>query len=146
MIRGHLQWIINPIPEAKKLRYGLANRAMRIGTSKGGGVVKNTVIGQAPSRTGALKKAQRVRVKHYKDKSIWAAIVGPSSKYTKILRKGGVRKVIRPSRYAHLVQRGTKYIRANPYLTRSLHLTMYVYGRIVRQKVSEVIRSTLKKA
>lgn len=70
----------------------------------------------APSAFGVLKRSIKSRVKRYTrggpDKAVVVALVGPESKFKETTHPGGIagnKAVIqKPSKYAHLVEHGTK--------------------------------------
>ena len=111
----------------------LQNKHMRIGLNAAAGVIRNAAVANAPQDTGLLKKSIKIKVKipnasysaaHHGKPAY--AIIGPSRNVVGVqtFRKSGTRgriktvrlkanqrlatNVRRPSRYAHLVERGTK--------------------------------------
>ncbi|VTU02777.1 : HK97-gp10_like [Gemmataceae bacterium] len=108
---------------AAGLKGGGLRKALRIGLNRAASPVKAAVVSNAEAvkRYGFLAKAIRIRTKVYPaDKFV--AVIGPSSKFVrqkgkfkKGKRKGQPKKAI-PAKYAHLVERGTKRSRAQPFL------------------------------
>ena len=115
---------------------------LRIGLNAWGGVVKAKAVARAPVETGLLKKSIIVKVTipdasfdvqhHGKPARV---IVGPSrnvvapfirkggktrklglTRATKLVLGGTKVRVRKPSRYAHLVEKGTKRSKARPFI------------------------------
>lgn len=135
------------------------NKHMRIGLNAAGGVIRDAAVNFAPKETGLLRKAIKVKVKvpdashnplHHGRPAY--AVVGPARRIASAVTtsgKGSLRAVgrnaainaafkgktvtrRRPSRYAHLVERGTKahVIRARNAAV--LASASRVFGRSVR--------------
>ncbi len=72
----------------------------------------------APQQSKTLRKSIGRKTKIYRNSGIGVGIVGPRSKFTKVIgqtRKG--KPIVRqPSRTAHLVERGTKRSRPEPFV------------------------------
>lgn len=108
---------------AEGLRAGGIRKATRIGINRAASPVKATVVAAAEGvrRFGFLAKSIRIRVRQY-PADRWAAIIGPSTKYQrkkgtyKRGKRAGQPRISKPSKYAHLVERGTKRSRARPWL------------------------------
>lgn len=89
------------------------NRAARIAINKASAVTKAKLVYEEPVDRGYLAKSIRIKVVlHTKKKgSGFTTVIGPSQKYVrkgKKYKKGkhkGEKRIIRPSRYAHLVER-----------------------------------------
>lgn len=97
----------------------LANKALRIAINKAASPVKATVIAQAPAVKGNLKKSVKIKVKHYKANAVWTAIIGPSASFKrsgKMSKKGknkGQKRVIRPARYAPIVEKKRGFLKSS---------------------------------
>jgi HK97 gp10 family phage protein len=137
-----VKWEIDPIKQANKLKKGTRNKALRIAVNRSASPVKAAVAGNAPRRHGYLSKSIRIRVRNYKGNDVWLAVIGPSSKFRKAKgkRKRGPNKgqpiYHNPSKYAHLVERGTKRSKASPFLKPALQSHQNTY----RQSLTENIR------
>lgn len=119
----------------KDLPRTVRNKHMRIGLNAAGGVIRDAAVAFAPKETGLLRKSIKVKVKvpdasfnplHHGKPAY--AVVGPARRIASAVTtsgKGSLRAVgrnaainaafkgrtvtrRRPSRYAHLVERGTK--------------------------------------
>ncbi len=108
---------------AEGLRKGGIRKATRIGISRAASPVKAAVVSHATAvkKFGYLAKAIRIRLKVYPaDKFV--AVIGPSTKYTRTKgkytrgKRKGEKRVYRPSKYAHLVESGTRRSQARPWL------------------------------
>jgi HK97 gp10 family phage protein len=136
------EFSIDPIKQADKLKAGLRNKVLRIALNKAASRVKAAVISKAPQRTGSLKKAIRIKVKNYKARNLWVAIVGASSKYKRNVKK----KQIRPVYYAKLVETGTRHSPAQPYLKPALHATKQQYLETLRQSIEDQVKQILSQS
>ena len=94
---------------------------------------------EAPKESKALSKSIGKKVKTYKG-AVWGA-VGPRTgdRYT-VEYQGRLRV---PSRYAHLVELGTRYKPAKPFLRRSLDENR---GRALRIQADGIRKNVLKEA
>lgn len=111
---------------AEGLAKGGLRKATRIGINRAAAPVKAEVVGQADAvkLRGYTGKAIRIRVRMYPNDRA-AAIVGPSTKYTR--KKGkfkrgkrkGEPRVFKPSKYAHLSNAGTRRSRALHWLDKA---------------------------
>ncbi len=108
---------------ADGLRQGGLRKALRIGINRAASPVKASVVSHALAvkKYGFLAASIRIKVKAY-PADRFVTVIGPSTKYTrsrgkfkKGKRKGQPKKSI-PSKYAHLVERGTKRSLAKPWL------------------------------
>lgn len=150
-MEASFKWEIDPVREADKLSKGLKNKAIRISMNKAAAKVKAAVVSNAPKRYGYLQKAQRIKVKNYKAGVVWVAVVGPKSDFKKA--KGKVKRgpkkgspiYHRPSAYARLVEKGTKFAKARPYLKPALEQTAAVYMNTLRLSIKEQVRQLLPK-
>lgn len=141
MIGGRVQLDMTPADGLKKS--GI-RKAMRIGVNRAASPVKASVVAHAEAvkRYGFLAKAIRIRTRVY-PADRYVAVVGPSTryvrqkgKYTRGPKKGQPR-VSRPSKYAHLVESGTKRSQAKPWLKPAHAATA---GRFLDQVGREVGR------
>lgn len=130
---------LDPIRQTDKLKAGLRNKVLRIALNKAASRVKAAVISNAPQRTGSLKKSIRIKVKNYRAKDVWVAIVGASSKYKRNVKK----KQIRPVFYAKLVETGTRHSPAQPYLKPALQATKQQYIETLRQSIEDQVKQIL---
>jgi hypothetical protein len=127
--RFKVQYDLN-LTEVERLKnYGL-RKAMRIAINRAAAGIKTVVESNAAkvsTRTGTLAKAQRIKVKVYRQFT-HVAIIGPARNFkragkkitrgrkTRVPFRRGLRHTIRPGRYAHLVERGTKRSKASPFI------------------------------
>lgn len=121
-----------------RFKLAVRNRIMRGAM----GVVSRRVAGQAKdrarvvsTRTRQLWRSMGQKVKTYKNNAITVAVIGPRRGFDaavrvidKKLRKrrkiDGPRIIfVRPTKYAHLVERGTKHSRAKPFLDPTFRAT-----------------------
>jgi hypothetical protein len=144
MIGGNVKLDINSL---KYVRNSGLNKAIRMGYNKSLKPVKDAVVGNAPADDGHLKKSIRIKVKYYARTKTWAGIVGPSRSFKRSggkIKKGpnkGQKKIIRPARYAHLVNWGGKHLRGKRFLEQSLAQTRQQFASNlsmnIKQKLSQ---------
>lgn len=148
-----ITWTVEPLREAAKVKAGLRNRVMRIAVSKGAGIVRNAAVALAPARFGYLKKSLKIRVRHYRNKDVFVAVVGPKRDFVKTkgkrTRDGKESKKgdpirHRPANYAHLVERGTKRgARPRRFMSGALQGTADAYREAVVTSVRDQLAAIL---
>jgi HK97 gp10 family phage protein len=78
-------------------------------TRRANEILKEAFKQHAPQQTGALRRSVGVKVQRYKSGEVIIGIVGSPMNYTEIITsKTGRSKTVRPAKYLHLVERGTK--------------------------------------
>lgn len=98
-------------------------KATRIGLNRAASPVKAAVVSHAEAvkRFGYVGKAVRIRLRTY-PADRFVAVIGPSTKYTRKKgkfsrgKKKGQARVFRPSKYAALVNSGTRHGRPTHWL------------------------------
>lgn len=148
---AQVKWKIDPVREADKLDKGVRNKVVRIAMNKASGFLKKSIVSNAPSRYGFLKKSIRIKVKNYKNKAVWVSVIGPKSDFKR--NKGKVKRgekkgtpiVHRPSNYARLVENGTKTSRARPFLKPALQATRSQFMNVLRQSIKDQVQTLLPK-
>jgi HK97 gp10 family phage protein len=141
-MEARFEFTLDPNKQVERLKAGMRNKVIRIAINKAASLVKTQVIDNAPNRTGTLKKSVKIKVKNYKNKNIWLAIVGASSKF-KRKRKG---KDVFPVRYALLVEKGTMWNKAQPYLKPALEQKRQEYIDTMTAKIREQVEQILSSA
>jgi HK97 gp10 family phage protein len=88
--------------------------ALREATRRAGKILQDAFKKLAPIQTGALQRSARVEIRDYKDGTIIIGIVGPPMDYVETIRSiRGNTKQVRPAKYLHLVESGTKQRQTN---------------------------------
>lgn len=140
----------------------LQNRHMRIAINAAGGVIRDAAAANVPRETGLLRKSLKVKarvpnashdVRHWGKPAY--AVVGPARKVVGLattvrgVTRGGIKRAIkaqsgigavrirRASRYAHLVERGTKPHRITAKNARVLSDGAGVFGETVNHPGSK---------
>lgn len=121
----------------------IQNKIMRIAINKAAAPVKAAVIAHAPRGKGSLSKAMIIKVKFYKTGDVWIAVIGASSKFSRSIGRGKGR--VFPSKYARLVEVGTKYRKATPYLKPSLAATQEKYIADMTDSIRDQLAVALSK-
>jgi hypothetical protein len=159
-----LQWRLNQLPR------NVQHRQLRIALNAWGGEVRNVAKRSAAKETGILRRSLRVKVKipaasfnpTHRTKPAYVVvgpgkgIVGPArrnsrgqlrstslKRATKTVLTGGTIYTRRPSRYAHLVEKGVKgHSRAQPFISRGQAVGNSQYGlNILRAKLRQGIEA-----
>lgn len=119
-MEAHFHLDLSP---SDRLRAGGLRKALRIGINRAASPVKGSVVSHAEGRRryGFLAKSIRIRLRVY-PADRFAAVIGPSTKYVRTRgkfksgKRAGQKKKHVPAKYAHLVERGTKFARPRPWL------------------------------
>lgn len=120
MIKGTVRLDMTP---AERLKNGGIRKATRIGLNRASSPVKAAVVSHADAgrRFGFLGKSIRIRLRSY-PADRWVSVIGPSTKFTRTKgkykrgKRKGEARVFKPSKYAHLVNAGTKRSKATHWL------------------------------
>lgn len=102
----------------------LQRKALRRGVTKGARLVARTAKQKTPRETGTLKKSIGIRTYTSRGKESVGAVAGPRRGFKSPIRKkhgwaskkNGKAQYRDPTRYAHLVEFGTKHSAARPFL------------------------------
>ncbi len=147
MIEARFTLDLTPL---KSLTPAVVKRVLKVALSRAGRVPKAATIGTAGAikRFGYLAKAIRIKTVVYPSGS-GCVIVGPSStytrtkgKYTRGEHKGQPRK-FQPSKYAHLVERGTKRSKATPFLQPALEQSKNPFVQAITDSMRTEIEKVL---
>jgi HK97 gp10 family phage protein len=149
LIDGKIAIDLTPLEGLKK---SLANKILRKAVTQAGRVVRDAVKQNAITikKHGYLAKSIGIKVKVYKDTAI--AVVGPRSKWTKVVgvRTRGKHKgepiTFRPSYIAHLVEKGTKRSMHKAFLKPALNSTTSQYMQIASDAIAQGIQEQLSKS
>jgi len=90
--------------------------------------------------TGALKQSIGTKVKIFRTSRTAVGIVGPRTKFEKTKQLGKLKQRTifrRPSKYAHLVDRGTRRSRAFPFVNPSVQATKARAIAAMEEKAAE---------
>lgn len=129
--------------------YGL-RKAVRIAVNRAAAKIKATVVSKANAvrRYGFLGRSIRIRVKVYRQ-LCHVAIIGTTrgfkrtkGKFTRGPKKGQ-KRVIVPSRYAHLVERGTKWTKAKPFIKPAEAESVPRFREDVKREIAKEIQLEL---
>jgi HK97 gp10 family phage protein len=144
MINGNFKWTMDPVESLGNLSSGLRNKAMRIALLSGASPVKSAIMNQAPTDTGALQKAMRIKVKNYRSNNTWVAIIGASSSFKRKKGKGKNKRTVQPSRYQHLVDKGTKFVKGTEFLNTAFEQSRPQFVAGVMRKLQELVPQLLQ--
>lgn len=147
-MEARFTWKIDPTNSLPKLAAGVRNKALRIALNAGASPVKQAMIAAAPVERGNLKKAVIIKVKNYKSRNCWVAIVGAGSKFKRVIRpkrKGFKPRVVRPARYQHLVDRGTKRHKGRHFVSSAFRQARKQFEANVMRKLHEQITQLMAK-
>lgn len=150
--RFKVQYDLN-LTELERLKnYGI-RKAMRIAVNRAAAGMKAAVVAEAQriADTGALAKSARIKVKIYRQFTM-VAMVGPARGFTrsggkvKTGKNKGKKRLIRPGRYAHLVEHGTRRTRAKPFIKPAELKSVPQFRRTVTQEIAREIEKELGRA
>ncbi len=148
-VKVEMEFKVDPFRELDRLKAGLKNKIIRIAINKAAAPVKAAVISFAPLGKGPLKKSIRIKVKHYRDRGVWVAIVGPGSSFKRVGKKfsrgkrKGQKRIIQPSRYASQVDGGTTRAKATPFRRPALQAAGPQYVRVMMDSLREQVAALL---
>lgn len=148
MMTASMNWRIDPVQSLGKLSAGIRNKALRIALNSGAAPVKAALIAAAPADRGNLKKAIIIKVKNYKSNNTWCAIVGAGSKFKRVVRpklKGYQPRVVRPARYQHLVDKGSKRQRGRHFISAAYRTAHKAFAANVKRKLTEQLNLLMGK-
>lgn len=120
----------------RQLKDAMQKRITKKAVRAGVKLIIATVRSKVPTRTGSLKKSLSSKVDSAKGSTIVYGIIGPRSSWTKTVNG----RLIKPSRYAHLVEKG-KYRR--PFLLPSWQSNKGTYLKKVQEVIADEIKSIL---
>lgn len=148
VIQGEIKVDLSPL---EGLSRTLVGKILRKATREAAKIVKEAVKAGADAAKlyGFLAKSISVKIKTYKGTAV--AVVGPRSKFVKTQgtytrgKRKGEPKVVRPSYYAHLVERGSKRSRAHPFLKPALDNTTDQYMTVLANAIERGISEQLAK-
>lgn len=148
-----VQYDLNLTPAERLKAYGI-RKAIRIAANRASAKVKASVVGHAGDiqLTGATAKSIRIKVKVYPNER-FVSVVGTGSKFKRKGRKKitrgphkGQKRTIQPSKYAHLVEKGTKRSKAKPWLKPAHAESADRYIDDVRREVAAEIAAELERS
>lgn len=140
MLTAKIVFKEDPTKKLNGLQTKLKNFAIRYALNKAASPVKAAVISGAPKLTGALGKSIRIKIERYKAGTVWVAVVGPKSNFV----RGGKKKTIRPARYAHVLEGGSRYSMPRRFLAPALSRTHQQYFDILQSTIGQQIDQFLQ--
>ncbi|HEY1191937.1 MAG TPA: HK97-gp10 family putative phage morphogenesis protein [Gemmata sp.] len=110
--------VFTSFPGLEAIQRTAKKRAVTLKAVKAGAkLVQQRAKPNAPKRSGALRQSIGIKSqKGSRGKTLALAVIGARSKVTKQVRG----KTVRPAKYAHLVEKGTKRSAAKPFLKPAL--------------------------
>jgi hypothetical protein len=137
---------------AEELRKGGIRKALRIGINRAASPVKASVVAHAAAvkKYGFLAKSIRIRVRTYAADR-WASVIGPSTRYARKKgkftrgKKKGQPRLFKPSKYAHLVEDGTKRSKAKPWLRPAFNESAGGFLRRAGQEIGRELELELQR-
>jgi len=143
----------------KSVRNTILRQAMRKATA----IVVKAAKSKVPTRTGLLKKSIGAKVKMYKSGEV-VGIVGPRSgfkkkvvllgrrgailgtkKAGKLLAAGGKEAMQNPTRYAHLVEDGSRHASPHPFLRPALASSKSAVKAAMAQAIRDGLERVARK-
>ncbi len=131
MIKGNFKVKSHPKLALGDLKTQLQTRIIGAALKKGALPIQQELRSSAPSDSGALRTSISMKIAGKGKRTV--AVVGPRSKYQK-----SVKKIIRrPSRYAGLLQYGTKHIKPRRFYDTVWKGNGKQFIEIVRKEIAE---------
>lgn len=108
----------------------------------GAKIVQRRAKPATPKRSGALRQSIGIKTqKGSRGKTLAFAVIGARAKVSKVYRG----KTVRPAKYAHLVERGTKRTAARPFLKPALDSQKSQISRAILDTLAAEIARVLSK-
>lgn len=121
------------IAKLDNLKRSVKNKILRTAIKQVSKPVLQAAKQNAPiGETSGLKMSLATKTKTT-DKGVFG-IIGPRSKYERT--KGG--KTVRPVRYAHLMEKGTKFAKADPFLAPAVQDKEQIKDQMAKIIASEI--------
>lgn len=145
MIQANVVWKIDPVQALTGLSEGIKRKCIRQAANAAGAPIKAAAIAQAPSDKGNLRKAMRIKVKSYRNNSVWVVMIGASKSYKRVRKlknkkkdRGGD-KTIRPSVYQPIINKTLRFMQAAANSSRSQAMARFT------AKLTETIQQEINK-
>lgn len=124
MITGRVEVDMSP---TEGLMKSLVNKIMRRAMTQASVPVRQAVKSGAPVRTGTLAKSIGQKIKTYPSGVV--SIIGPRTDFTRTLQNVSRRRrtpaIYRPSKIAHILERGSRHSKAHPFLRPALQASAF---------------------
>lgn len=119
-------------------------RALTLKAVKAGAkLIQSAAKSNAPRRSGALKQSIGIKAgKGTRGKTLAFAVIGSRAKVEKSWRG----KKVKPSKYARLVEQGTRTAAAKPFLGPALDTNRSAAGAVMLQVLAVEIRREMQKS
>lgn len=133
--------VFTSFPGLEAIERTAKKRAITLKAVKAGAkLVQRGAKGSVSRRSGALKQSLGIKSqKGTRGKTLALAIIGARAKVVKVF-KG---KTIKPAKYAHLVEKGTKHSRARPFLRPALDSQRAAISRVMLETLAVEIQKAL---
>lgn len=116
-IRGKIGGLGDVFRKLDGVKNALRNRILRAAVGDGMKVVLDAAKAGAPRDSGLLRRSLGRRVKVYRNSGVVVGIVGPRTGFKEAVATKRGRTVTRnATKYAHLVELGTRRMAARPFL------------------------------
>lgn len=106
--RGTVSGVAAVLAKLKQADEKVAKKALRAGVSKAGQLLKRAAKGKVVRKSGHLARSMYSKVKTFRNTGRVIAVVGPRTGMKQTVVRDGRSVLSNPTRYAHLVELGTK--------------------------------------
>ena len=132
---------VQRLPRAAQLK------VIRPALNEASKIILQAVKARAPKDTGLLRKSLGRRMKTYRRSGVIVAYVGPRTGFKREVTLRSGRTVFRnPTRYAHLVERGTSRAPAYPFMRPAFDESKAAVMSALKRKISEGIVREARRA
>ncbi len=117
VIRGKITGLGDAFHKLDGVKTAMRSRILKLAVGDGMRVILGAAKSAAPQDSGLLRRSLGQKVKGYRDSGIVVGIVGPRTGFKESVTTKRGRTVYRnATKYAHLVELGTKRMQARPFL------------------------------
>ena len=114
-IRTHIEGLAASIAKLDSVEKKLRTKILRKAMGQAGKLVLWAAKAKARRVTGLLRRSLGRKVKLFKN-GVAIAIVGPRVGFEQEVQRGGRTVMSKPTKYSHLVEKGTKHSKPQPFL------------------------------
>lgn len=115
-IKGQIDGLKPLFDRLDGLAAKVRRKILRDAISEGSKIITKAAKAGAPVQTRLLRNSLGRKIKTYRNSGIVVAIIGPRVGFRKEVLRGKRRVLSNPTKYAHLVELGTKRMSARPFL------------------------------
>lgn len=139
-VTAELVGLQDTLKRLSSLEEKLRRKHLKKAVSAGATPTLKAMRAKVPVRTGLLRASLAKKIKSYKNGVVATATIGARS--IKLVDKKGRR--INPARYAHLVEKGSSDVPAQPFMRPAAELTKDASIKIIAETLSKGVEAEVK--